>query len=44
MSNAMFKKFSMEVIQSQNKTKSSVQRGIRNKLEEQFPALEVCQP
>eukprot|EP00996_Jenningsia_fusiforme_P002439 NODE_3268_length_1011_cov_31.961538_g3006_i0.p2 GENE.NODE_3268_length_1011_cov_31.961538_g3006_i0~~NODE_3268_length_1011_cov_31.961538_g3006_i0.p2 ORF type:complete len:187 (-),score=37.56 NODE_3268_length_1011_cov_31.961538_g3006_i0:268-828(-) len=39
MSNAMFKRFSMESVQSQNQTKQSQQRAIRLKLAEQFPAL-----
>eukprot|EP00667_Euglena_gracilis_P024820 EG_transcript_28784 len=38
--NAMFKKFTLEMVQSQNQTKSSVQRTIRQKLQEQFPMLE----
>ena len=41
MTNAMFKKFSMEVVQSQNKSKSSVQRAVRTQLAEQFPSMEV---
>jgi len=40
MTNAMFKRFSMEMVQSQNQTRSSVQRGIRQKLQEQMPLPE----
>jgi len=41
MTNAMFKKFSMEAVQSQNKSKSSVQRAVRTQLAEQFPSMEA---
>eukprot|EP00995_Heteronema_vittatum_P006375 NODE_2016_length_849_cov_283.008750_g1414_i0.p1 GENE.NODE_2016_length_849_cov_283.008750_g1414_i0~~NODE_2016_length_849_cov_283.008750_g1414_i0.p1 ORF type:complete len:185 (-),score=64.64 NODE_2016_length_849_cov_283.008750_g1414_i0:159-713(-) len=41
MSNAMFKRFSKDVVQSQNQTKQSLQRQIRQKLAEQFPAVQA---
>ncbi|ODQ66488.1 translation machinery-associated protein 20 [Nadsonia fulvescens var. elongata DSM 6958] len=40
MPNAMFKKFSREEVHSRSNIKSSVQRGLKAKLIEQFPGLE----